>query len=81
MASKSITLEAVRKKYGDDGWEFKSYYKYSFVYTKGPVRIVVGGNGDDIYRFEAKRTMTLFDLEMSGDVECFVEDSGDAKQP
>ena len=41
------------KKYGEEKVKFSSYYKYSFTFKneKG-LSISVGGDSDDIYRFD-----------------------------
>jgi hypothetical protein len=56
---KKITMEEFMKEYGDTIVKFSSYYKYEFTFysVEGTVdghgiRLVAGGNADDIYRFD-----------------------------
>ena len=54
--SKKITKKEFMDQYGDVVVSFSSYYKYSFTFrgTKNgeSIRVCLGGNHSDIYRFE-----------------------------
>jgi len=58
------TNTANTNKYRDIQMEFVEYYKYCFTYHSKDGRIVVtvGGDPDDIYRLQLKRTMTIEEL-------------------
>lgn len=64
-----MTQNEFLEKYGNVLVTFSSYYKYSFTY-KGTledgsyIEVRVGGNSDDIYRFEvfADKEKTIDDL-------------------
>ena len=51
-----MTKEEVLKEYGDVPLKFSSYYKYSFSFygekNGATIYATIGGNADDIYRFE-----------------------------
>lgn len=53
-----ISYDAFLQKYGDVPVVFSSYYKYSFAYvgTLGnkTIKVYVGGNSSDIYKYEVK---------------------------
>ena len=49
-----MTREELNKKYGNIDFCFYSYYKYVFTFidTEGKIKILCGGNSNDIYRFD-----------------------------
>lgn len=52
-----MTREEFITKYGDVEVKFSSYYKFTFVFASrldngDYIRVEVGGNSDDIYRYE-----------------------------
>lgn len=53
-----ISFDDFLQKYGDVPVVFSSYYKYSFAYVgtldNKTIKVYVGGNSDDIYKFEVK---------------------------
>lgn len=55
--SESISRKEFLERYGDMMVEFHSYYKYSFTFKRkmdngSVLSVEVGGNHDDIYRFD-----------------------------
>jgi hypothetical protein len=47
-------------RFKDGGWEFESYYKFSFTFTSKvdpSVTVCIGGSSDDIYGEDIKRDM------------------------
>lgn len=62
-----MELKEILSQYGNEILNFSRYYKYSFSFTKTmsngtTIHVSVGGNRDDIYRFEAAPFMTLNQL-------------------
>lgn len=50
------------EKYKDQKLEFDRYYKYDFFYANDVIIVKAGGDGNDIYRSEMGRTMTLEEI-------------------
>ena len=47
-----MTYDEFIDEYGDKKVKFHSYYKYSFTFSDGFLSVGVGGDHNDIYRFE-----------------------------
>lgn len=61
----SLSKEEAIEKYGKVPLLFSSYYKYSFVFRGkaedgAQIYVSVGGNGDDIYRFDVSRDSPMY---------------------
>lgn len=59
-----MTKEEAISKYGDVPLKFSSYYKYSFRFSGvaedgAAISISVGGDSDDIYKFEVNSETVL----------------------
>ena len=63
-----MTYKEFIEKYGDCLVMFKSYYKFSFMFSNDSLTISVGGDSDDIYRLNVKvdKEYRVADLEPDG---------------
>ena len=50
------------KQYGETTVIFKGYYKYFFTDEDGELEVSGGGNSDDMYRADLRRSMTVNQL-------------------
>lgn len=57
------------EKYGNEELEFQRYYKYNFTYESENLKVVCGGNRDNIYREEFEGTTELRELPLIRKVE------------
>ena len=63
--SEEMKYKDFMAEYGDEKVKFSSYYKYSFTFKNDNLKVTVGGNADNIYRFDvsAEAEYSISELE------------------